>query len=204
MLAKCHDGQWHADDLDWSRPPPPLPRAKEEVVVQAFTDMAGIERLAEFYEVNPQGAERVAGRDAQESVTHRLTKAVRDGVGVERRDDAMAAHDVEIRGDGVRHAVAGAEGGHSILRRPLRFGHRHGAPLRGPRRGRDGAAFRLGPGRSRRPRGLGVVPSAQLLAVHVALRRAGQPILQQQVMAVAEGFEPPVGFNQLSLSRRVH
>lgn len=46
MLAKCHAGQWHADDLDWSQPPPPLPRAKEEAVVQAFTDMAGIERLA--------------------------------------------------------------------------------------------------------------------------------------------------------------
>lgn len=46
MLQKCRDGQWHADDLDWSRPPPPMPRAKEEAVVQAFTDMAGIERLA--------------------------------------------------------------------------------------------------------------------------------------------------------------
>src|SRR5678816_717322 len=46
MLAKCREGQWDADDLDWSRPPPPMPRAKEEAVVQAFTDMAGIERLA--------------------------------------------------------------------------------------------------------------------------------------------------------------
>ncbi len=46
MLDKCHAGQWHADDLDWSAPPPILPRAKEEAVVQAFTDMAGIERLA--------------------------------------------------------------------------------------------------------------------------------------------------------------
>ncbi|MEZ4404712.1 MAG: diiron oxygenase [Kofleriaceae bacterium] len=46
MLEKCHAGQWHADDLDWSAPPPRLPRAREEAVVQAFTDMAGIERLA--------------------------------------------------------------------------------------------------------------------------------------------------------------
>lgn len=46
MLGKCRDGQWRADDLDWSAPPPTLPRAKEEAVVQAFTDMAGIEHLA--------------------------------------------------------------------------------------------------------------------------------------------------------------
>ena len=46
MLAKCHEAQWRADDLDWSGRPAPMPRAKEEAVVQAFTDMAGIERLA--------------------------------------------------------------------------------------------------------------------------------------------------------------
>jgi len=46
MLAKCHAAQWDADDLDWSGTPAPMPRAKEEAVVQAFTDMAGIERLA--------------------------------------------------------------------------------------------------------------------------------------------------------------
>lgn len=46
MLAKCHDGQWHVDDLDWSGRPAPMDRDKEEAVVQAFTDMAGIERLA--------------------------------------------------------------------------------------------------------------------------------------------------------------
>jgi hypothetical protein len=46
MLSKCRDGQWRTDQLDWSAPPPRLPRAKEEAVVQAFTDMAGIERLA--------------------------------------------------------------------------------------------------------------------------------------------------------------
>lgn len=46
MLDKCVRDQWRLDDLDWSLPPPALPRAKEEAVVQAFTDMAGIERLA--------------------------------------------------------------------------------------------------------------------------------------------------------------
>ena len=46
MLDKCTAGQWRADDLDWSAPPPALPRAKEEAVVQAFVDMAAIERLA--------------------------------------------------------------------------------------------------------------------------------------------------------------
>ncbi len=46
MLDKCRRDQWSVDDLDWSRPPPALPRDKEEAVVQYFTDMAGIERLA--------------------------------------------------------------------------------------------------------------------------------------------------------------
>jgi hypothetical protein len=46
MLELCRRDQWSADDLDWSLPPPELPRAKEEAVVQYFTDMAGIERLA--------------------------------------------------------------------------------------------------------------------------------------------------------------
>lgn len=46
MLDKCVRDQWSIDDLDWERPPPALPREKEEAVVQYFTDMAGIERLA--------------------------------------------------------------------------------------------------------------------------------------------------------------
>jgi len=46
MLERCRRDQWQADDLDWSVPPPALPRDKEEAVVQYFTDMAGIERLA--------------------------------------------------------------------------------------------------------------------------------------------------------------
>ncbi len=46
MLAKCVRDQWSIDDLDWSLPPPALSRDKEQAVVQAFTDMAGIELLA--------------------------------------------------------------------------------------------------------------------------------------------------------------
>ena len=46
MLDKCVRDQWSIDDLDWSVPPPALPRDKEEAVCQAFTDMAGIELLA--------------------------------------------------------------------------------------------------------------------------------------------------------------
>ncbi len=46
MLEKCLRDQWSVDDLDWAQPPPLLPRDKEEAVVQYFTDMVGIERLA--------------------------------------------------------------------------------------------------------------------------------------------------------------
>ncbi len=46
MLQRCRSDQWSAAELDWSLTPPDLPRAKEEAVVQYFTDMAGIERLA--------------------------------------------------------------------------------------------------------------------------------------------------------------
>jgi hypothetical protein len=46
MLDKCVRDQWSIDDLDWSLPPPALPRDKEEAVCQYFTDMAGIELLA--------------------------------------------------------------------------------------------------------------------------------------------------------------
>src|SRR5579863_2913001 len=46
MLDKCVRDQWAIDDLDWSVPPPAMTRDKEEAVVQAFTDMAGIELLA--------------------------------------------------------------------------------------------------------------------------------------------------------------
>jgi len=46
MLDKCVRDQWSIDDLDWSLPAPEMSRDKEEAVVQCFTDMAAIERLA--------------------------------------------------------------------------------------------------------------------------------------------------------------
>jgi hypothetical protein len=47
MLDKCVRDQWSVEDLDWKQPPPAdMPRDKEEAIVQYFTDMAGIERLA--------------------------------------------------------------------------------------------------------------------------------------------------------------
>jgi hypothetical protein len=55
MLEKCVRDQWSIDDLDWELPPPNLPRDKEEAVVQAFLDMAGIELLAgALFEVQRQ------------------------------------------------------------------------------------------------------------------------------------------------------
>jgi hypothetical protein len=46
MLDKCIRDQWSLDDIDWTVPPPTMSRDKEEAIVQAFTDMAGIELLA--------------------------------------------------------------------------------------------------------------------------------------------------------------
>ncbi len=46
MLEMCRRDQWRADDLDWSRTPRDLPRDAEIAVVQLFTNMAVIERLA--------------------------------------------------------------------------------------------------------------------------------------------------------------
>ncbi len=46
MLDKCIRDQWRVADIDWTVPPAPMARDKEEAVVQYFTDMAGIERLA--------------------------------------------------------------------------------------------------------------------------------------------------------------
>ncbi len=55
MLDKCVRDQWSVDDLDWSLPRPEMPRDKEEAVVQAFVDMAGIELLAgALFEVQRQ------------------------------------------------------------------------------------------------------------------------------------------------------
>jgi hypothetical protein len=46
MLERCRRDQWSVDDLDWSRAPRPMSREDEMAIVQLFTDMAGIERLA--------------------------------------------------------------------------------------------------------------------------------------------------------------
>lgn len=46
MLERCRRDQWRADDLDWTGTPRALSREDELAIVQLFTDMAGIERLA--------------------------------------------------------------------------------------------------------------------------------------------------------------
>ncbi len=46
MLEKCKREQWRVADLDWDQPPRELSRDDEIAIVQYFTDMAGIERLA--------------------------------------------------------------------------------------------------------------------------------------------------------------
>lgn len=46
MLLMCRRDQWHADDLDWTVKPRTMTRSEEIAIVQYFTDMAGIERLA--------------------------------------------------------------------------------------------------------------------------------------------------------------
>jgi hypothetical protein len=46
MLDKCRKGQWRIDQLDWNVQPRELSRKDEIAIVQYFTDMAAIERLA--------------------------------------------------------------------------------------------------------------------------------------------------------------
>jgi hypothetical protein len=46
MLEQCRRDQWAVNDLDWSRKPRAMSREDEIAIVQLFTDMAGIERLA--------------------------------------------------------------------------------------------------------------------------------------------------------------
>src|SRR5438105_14971683 len=46
MLRMCREGQWQTSDLDWSQPPRAMSMDDEIAIVQLFTDMAGIERLA--------------------------------------------------------------------------------------------------------------------------------------------------------------
>lgn len=64
MLEKCVSGQWKVDDLDWTRPPAPMSRDKEQAIVQYFTDMSGIERLAAalFEEQGRRTTDPVLGR----------------------------------------------------------------------------------------------------------------------------------------------
>jgi hypothetical protein len=81
MLDKCVRDQWSISDLDWSRPPPQLPRDKEEAVVQYFTDMAGIELLA--------GALFEVQRDKTTDPT--LRKIFATFVADEKRHSAVAA-----------------------------------------------------------------------------------------------------------------
>jgi hypothetical protein len=46
MLDKCRREQWEVEALDWTGTPRAMTRADELAIVQYFTDMAGIERLA--------------------------------------------------------------------------------------------------------------------------------------------------------------
>lgn len=46
MLEKCKREQWKLTDLDWSLTPREMSREDEIAIVQYFTDMASIERLA--------------------------------------------------------------------------------------------------------------------------------------------------------------
>jgi len=46
MLDKCEREQWKVSDLDWSGRPREMSAEDEVAIVQYFTDMAGIERLA--------------------------------------------------------------------------------------------------------------------------------------------------------------
>lgn len=46
MLDRCHREQWREEDIDWSHSPRALSADDERLVVQLFTNMAGIERLA--------------------------------------------------------------------------------------------------------------------------------------------------------------
>jgi hypothetical protein len=81
MLEKCVRDQWSIDDLDWSLPPPKLSRDKEQAIVQAFTDMAGIELLA--------GALFEVQRDKTKNPT--LKKIFSTFVADEKRHAAVAA-----------------------------------------------------------------------------------------------------------------
>jgi hypothetical protein len=46
MLENCRRDQWSVGDIDWTRKPRPMSRDDEIAIVQLFTDMSSIERLA--------------------------------------------------------------------------------------------------------------------------------------------------------------
>jgi hypothetical protein len=46
MLEMCRRDQWSVGDLDWTRPPRAMSKEDEIAIVQYFTDMSAIERLA--------------------------------------------------------------------------------------------------------------------------------------------------------------
>lgn len=77
MLRKCIQDQWKADDLDWTHRPRDLSRDQEEAIVQYFTNMAGIERLAAelFREQRDRATEIVMRAIFQSFVTDELRHA---------------------------------------------------------------------------------------------------------------------------------
>ena len=81
MLEKGRRDQWSVDELDWRLAPPRMPPDKEEAVVQYFTDMAGIERLAGAEqlagEISGQHPRCVAAGSVQHQ--HRLARGLADG-----------------------------------------------------------------------------------------------------------------------------
>ncbi len=46
MLERCERDQWSVAELDWAKPPRPMSQDDEMAIVQLFTDMSAIERLA--------------------------------------------------------------------------------------------------------------------------------------------------------------
>jgi hypothetical protein len=46
MLERCERDQWSVAELDWAKPPRPMSKDAEMAIVQLFTDMSAIERLA--------------------------------------------------------------------------------------------------------------------------------------------------------------
>jgi hypothetical protein len=58
MLRKCKSEQWKVGDLDWTGKPRSMSEDDEVAIVQYFTDMSGIERLAgALFEVQRKNAE---------------------------------------------------------------------------------------------------------------------------------------------------